>query len=406
MSFRSAIVKYVLAALLIGCLFAGGLAMFAPWSFWPFGMRPGQSDEGIKAETAESARPAVVELSDGQIKAIKTGQVETRRFQRVSRAVGSIDFNQDLSVQVSSQYAGKIVKISAALGDRVERGQVLYSIESPDLLTAEATLLQTSGVIDLTTRNLGRLRGAQQIGGSAQKDLDQAVSDQQTAEGNFKSARIALAVFGKTNAEIDQIVSSRKLDSMLSVLSPISGTVTARNGAPGLFVQPGNSPAPLTVTDVSTMWMNSFVDESEVPLIGIGQAVSARVQAYADRQFDGKVTMLGSSVDPATHRLLVRCQIDDPDHFLRPGMFASFVIKTAAPINSPGIAQNSVVREGDGSLTAWVAIDPRHFEQRTVKVGIQQDGLVQVLDGLRPGETIAVDGAIFLSNVLSSGSTD
>jgi hypothetical protein len=90
--------------------------------------------------------------------------------------------------------------------------------------------------------------------GIAQKDLEQAVSDQQSAEGALKAARDAVRVFGKTEAEIDRYVATRKIDPLLVVPCPITGEITARNAAPGLFVQPGNPPAPYTVADISTMW--------------------------------------------------------------------------------------------------------------------------------------------------------
>jgi membrane fusion protein, heavy metal efflux system len=100
---------------------------------------------------------------------------------------------------------------------------------------------------------------------------------------------------------------------------------------------------------------------------------------------------------------LVRSQIDDPQHLLRSGMFASFVIHVGDPMHSLAVPVNGVVREGDGTMTVWVTSDRRHFMKRTVKIGLQQDGSDQVLEGLEPGETVVTDGAVFLSNVLLLG---
>src|SRR5580692_6564964 len=99
---------------------------------------------------------------------------------------------------------------------------------------------------------------------------------------NHKAARNAVRIFGKDEKEIDRIVADRRVDSSLIVPCPITGLVTARNAAPGLFIQPGTAPAPFSVADISTMWMNSFLVESEIPAVALGQEVEAKVLAYPD----------------------------------------------------------------------------------------------------------------------------
>jgi cobalt-zinc-cadmium efflux system membrane fusion protein len=84
-------------------------------------------------------------------------------------------------------------------------------------------------------------------------------------------------------------------------------------------------------------------------------------------------------------------------------MYASFVIRVGDPVRSVAVPVNGVVREGDGTMTVWVTSDSRHFVQRTVKIGLQQDGWDQILEGLQPGETVVTDGAVFLSNVILLG---
>jgi membrane fusion protein, heavy metal efflux system len=346
-----------------------------------------------------------VKLSEKQLAAVKVAPVGYRDFQIEKTATGSIDFNQDMSVQVFTPYQGRIIALFAKIGDEVKAGQTLFTIDSPDLLQAESTLIQTAGVLQLTTRVLTRAQKLVKTGGGAEKDLEQAISDQQTAEGNLKAARDAVRIFGKDDKEIDRIVADRRVDSTLIVPCPITGTVTARNAAPGLFVQPGTVPAPYTVADISTMWMNSYIVESEIPSIALGQQVEAKMLAYPDRIFEGKVTTLGASVDPSTHRLLVRSEIRDPEHLLRPGMFARFVIRTGKSFHSLAIPLSGIVREGDGTMSAWIMTDGSVFTRRTVRTGQQQNGYHQILDGVQAGEMAVTDGAIFLSNILVGGAT-
>jgi cobalt-zinc-cadmium efflux system membrane fusion protein len=187
------------------------------------------------------------------------------------------------------------------------------------------------------------------------------------------------------------------------VPSPISGRITARSAAPGLFVQPGSAPAPYSVADISTMWMLANVAESDVSSIHMGQEVKVSLLSYPDKVFEGRISTITSMVDPNSHRMLIRSDIDDPNHELRSGMFATFVIRTGDPVRSLAVPLSGLVREGDGTMTAWVTADRRRFTQRTVMIGSRKDGFRQILDGLKPDELIATDGAVFLSNMLAIG---
>ena len=340
----------------------------------------------------------VVQLEESQVTALKFDTVGRARFEPLQSAVGNIDFNENLLVQVFTPYQGRIISTFANVGDRVRKGQPLFTIDSPDLLTAESNLIAAAGVLVLQNANLKRLTETLRTGGGAQKDVDQTTSDQMTAEGNLKTARDAVRIFGKTDQEIDQIIKSRKADPVLVVPSPISGLVTQRTAAPGLFVQPGNTPAPFTVADTSTMWMLANVVESESPLLRVNQQVKATVAAYPDRAFDGVVTVLGATVDPNTRRVTLRSEIEDPEGLLRSGMFANFTIRIGEPFEAIAVPDDAVVREGDGSMSVWVTTDRRRIEKRIVKTGLQQNGMTQILDGLRPGEQIITNGAIFVSN--------
>ena len=381
------------AVLIAGLLCAGGLY---------FGARAGtepQEDIG----PGKVIDPDNVELAQSQTESVDVTTVSERTFPLQRDAVGNIDFNEDLSTQVFTPYQGRIVKLFARLGDNVSRGQILFTIESPDLIQADSTLIAAAGVLDLTTRALARAQELYKVQGIAEKDLQQAVSDQQTAEGALRAARNSVEVFGKSAAEIDRMIKTRTIDPYLVVPSPISGRVTARNAAPGLFVQPGNPPAPYSVADISHVWMNASVTESDMPVVQKGQKIEVSILAFPGRVFDGEISTVGATVDPQLHRGMVRAEIEDPKHELLPGMFASFIIATGAPEKAAAVPLDGVIRQGDGTMTVWVTTDHRHFRKRAVKIGLQHDGYDQILEGVRPGEQVVVKGAIFLDNFASGG---
>ncbi len=360
--------------------------------------------EGAGPPSGAARDPDSVDLSDSQLASVKVEPVAEREFPTEKQAVGNIGFNEESAVQVFTPYPGRIIALLAKVGDGVTKGQTLFTIASPDLLQAESTLISAAGVLEFTTRNLARLKELYTTRAVSQKELEQATSDHQTAEGALRAARDSVRLFGKTEAEIDRIISQRMADPTLVVPSPITGQVTARNAAPGLYVQPGNAPAPYTVADIETMWMLANVAETDSPAFRLGQEVKVKVGAFPNREFDGRITTIGAMVDPATRRVLVRSEVRNPQHELRSGMFANFVIRTGDPVRSIAVPLNGVVREGDGTMTVWVTADRRRFTRRPVKIGLQHEGYRQVLEGLQAGELVATEGALFLSNALTTAS--
>ena len=218
-------------------------------------------------------------------------------------------------------------------------------------------------MLELTTRNLARLKELYETRAISQKDLEQAVSDQQTAEGALRAARDAVRMFGKTDAEIDRIIADAPWPTRFSWCR-----VPSRAGSPpamprpGLLVQPGNAPAPYTVADISTMWMLANVAESDSPAFQCrpgGQGQSHGLSGPDFRRTRSPPSHRRSI--PNTRRVLVRSEIEDPQHELRSGMFANFVIRIGEPVRSPAIPLDGVVREGDGTMTAWVTADRRRL---------------------------------------------
>jgi len=389
-------------------MFAAAVALAAVMALVESGRSRGQATntntpENSAAKSSKAQPATTLELTPTQLSSIKVEPIGTYRFPVDKEAVGNIDYDGDLSVQVFPTYQGTIIATLVQLGAEVRIDQPLYTIKSPDLIQAESTLIGAAATFELTNRELARVRG---LAGIAEREREQAISDQQTAEGALKAARDAVRVFGKTDAEIDQMIASRRIDPALMVRSPIPGKITSKNAQPGWLVQPGNLPAPYSVSDVTLKWMLANVAESEIPLFHLGEPVQVRVVSYPDREFLGRVAKIYEGVDPGTHRGTIRSEIADPKDELHPGMLANFVIRVKAPIDATAIPAAGVVREADGTMTVWVTADRRRFVQKDVKVGLRKDGWVEILEGLHPGELAVTDGAVFLSNMLEAPPSD
>lgn len=356
--------------------------------------------QGIIVAHASSAANTLV-ISEQQSKSVKIHIASLHSFSARNETVGYIDFNQDKLVQVLPPWQGRITEVAAKAGDDVKKGQLLFVIDSPDLLQAESNLISNDSALQLTNQALSRAKKLIDIQANTQRDLEQAISDQRTAEGNFQAARNAVRIFGKSESDIDQILQNRKPEGVLRITSPFNGRVTARNASVGLLVQPSSSLAPFTIADISSMWMIATVAEYDLPQLQIGQAVKVSISAYPNRQYAGSITNIASAIDPSTHRIAVRSIISNLNHELIPQMLATFVITTGRAVNSVAIPPNGIVREGDGNISVFVTNDGHHFERRQVHTGITKEGLVQVLNGLSAGEKVATDGALFLSKAMA-----
>jgi cobalt-zinc-cadmium efflux system membrane fusion protein len=358
-------------------------------------------------DSAKSAKPnESVELSGTQLRSVSVRAVSEHEFTPEQDAVGNIDFDQDMAVQVSPPYQGRIVRLLAKMGDKVSKGQLLFTIDSPDLVQAESTLISAAGVLKLTTKTLERAQRLYAIQGIALKDYEQAVSDQQAADGAYKAARDAVRIFGKSESEIDRVVAQRRVDAQMPVPSPIAGVVTARNAAPGTLVQPGGTPAPYAVANLANKWLIADVPEANVPALHLGQEVDVSVLAFPGRNYHGRITNIAESVDPNTHRVTVRSEVADSNNELRAQMFATFTMHLGKAVNALAVPVDAVVREGDGTMSVWVTSDERLFTRRTVNIGQQQNGLDEIRNGLKSGERIAATGALFISNASIQGGAD
>ncbi|WP_083685376.1 efflux RND transporter periplasmic adaptor subunit [Massilia putida] len=345
--------------------------------------------------------PDTVVLEDQQLKNVQVATVQSVQFVPTVETLGYIDFDQDRSVPVFPTVTGHIRSINVQSGDVVRKGQILYTLDSPDFVTAQSNLIASAGTLKLTSAALERARRMLEIQANAQKDVEQAQADHQNAESAYRSAQGTLRVFGLSDADIARILERHQVDTELPVRSSMNGRVTARNAAPGVLVQPGTGPAPLTITDATIKWMIASPGETDLAHLQVGQAVLVKVQAYPDRTFGGRITNIGAAFDPNTHRVAVRSEVRDPENLLRPQMMASFRIETGPPSVALAVPADAVVRESDGTMTLFVTPDGRSFIRRTVDIGYQRDNMIAIVSGIRSGEQVATRGALFLSNALA-----
>ena len=257
---------------------------------------------------------------------------------------------------------------------RKELGSVAFA-EDPAIVQAESTLLGAAATLKLTRKELQRARLLYGTQGVSARELEQATSDEQTAAAALAAARVALHALGQSDGQIDRAIATGRIDA---------------------------PPA----ARARTQWVEANVFESDIALIHPGESVRVAVTAYPNKVFTGRIYRIYATVDPNLHRQTVRCEVADPTHELRPGMLATVTIELHPPLEALAIPVDGVVREGDGTMTAWVTSDRRHFTQQVIKTGLREDGEVQILAGLQPNELVVTQGAIYLDNVINAAPSD
>jgi len=371
--------------------------------------------------TATTDAPAETEATsfkptDRQWATLKIQTVQDQIFQPAAETDGKIAIDDDLVTPVFSPYSGRVTRLLARAGDLVQRGDPLFAIQATelaqaqnDLIAATAGLKTAKAQLNLAETNEKRQHALYLAQGAALKDWQQSQLDLATAQGGNSSASIALAavrsrlrILGKTDVDIAAIEATPDLltlDADTIVRAPIGGTVVQRQIGLGqniVSASAGASSPVFMIGDLSKVWMVANAREDDAPYLHKGDPVEIHVLAFPTRVFKGRLNYLAASIDPATHRLPVRAEVENPNGELKPEMFASFRIITGADTAGPAVPQDAVVYEGD-TAHVWVADDQaKTLAIQPIKPGRTRDGFIEVLSGLKAGQKIVTAGAVFI----------
>jgi cobalt-zinc-cadmium efflux system membrane fusion protein len=344
---------------------------------------------------------------------ITWGTVTARKFAGLVTADATVATDDDAATQVFSPFTGQILDIAVRTGDHVEKGATLMTVAASEAVQAQSDLVSAVGAqraAEATAHNADETERRQhalyQDGSAALKDWQQSQVDQtaarsalQAADAALTAARAKLRILGFVDRQISALEVSRKSGSppAAAVLAPLSGTVLQRLVGPGQFIQAGSSTPAFSIGNSNTLWLVGNIREEDAPQMRVGEPVEVTVAALPGHLFTAKLTWVAQGIDPATHRLAVRAEIRNPGDMLKPAMFATMRVHTGGDRVSPAVPEIAVIHEGDQSHV-WVSGGGESMALRTIQPGRLQDGVLEVLKGLRPGEKVALSGGIFLDS--------
>ncbi|MFN2377342.1 MAG: efflux RND transporter periplasmic adaptor subunit, partial [Candidatus Binatia bacterium] len=293
-------------------------------------------------------------------------------LRREVRVAGFVEEAEPLIRDINLRVSGWIRRLYAHTeGLHVAKGDPLFDLYSPEIQVAVEELIA--------------LRKRREAPGGRDASLDSLQA----------ATRRKLALFDIDEAEIARLSRLDRAPDSIVFRSPISGDVTEKPVVDGSAVSAGEKV--LRIVDHSTVWIDARVHEQDIALVSIGQRIEARLTAQADKVYAGEVVFIHPHLDETTRTASVRLAVPNPNGLLRPGMFATVVLRAELAPSAVLVPREAVIDTGDRKVAFVVGSDPGHFEPRHVTTGwIAEGGNVQILEGLEAGEEVVVSGQFLL----------
>jgi Cu(I)/Ag(I) efflux system membrane fusion protein/cobalt-zinc-cadmium efflux system membrane fusion protein len=339
----------------------------------PMGMDlvPEYEEEGGEKEPTSNIR---IDPVTRQNMGIRLGRVERTNLSKTIRTFGTITYDETGVYSVNTKFNGWIEELHVDfLGERVEKGQPLFDIYSPDLLTAQQEYL--IAIQQQKGRNKNTLAGNDRL---------------------LEASRTRLAYWDLTDEQIARLETDGNIQKTITIFSPASGVVTMKKAFKGHYVKAGEHQ--YEIADLSTVWVDVDIYEYELPWIHKGMAAEMELAYIPGKRYSGEVLFIYPFLDPKTRTARLRLSFPNPDDKLKPGMYANVYLQSSLPEKRLVIPQEAVIDSGVRKRV-FVSHGKGKFEAREVTIGIEgNDYMFEVIEGLSEGEEIVVSGQFMLDS--------
>lgn len=325
---------------------------------------------------------------------------------------GQLMPNEDRTARLGASAEGRVLAVHVRPGDRVTRGQVLVTLQSPAASAAQAEIARARAEVSsrraqATYAKAARDRAQRLLDLKAmpRQDYERAIADDELAQAAFRQAEAELVRAVTTAEQLGAGVDPASASGEIALRAPLAGVVLARTAVPGAVVAAG---APLVVvTDVSSLWLTINAPEKLAPLFQRGRALRFAVSAFPADTFTARIDAVGAGLEPDTRTLLVRAVTGSASGRLKPEMLASVVVEGASNVRAV-LVPDDAVQTLNGKSVVFIAMPDAaggaHVMAREVVVGSRSQGRAAVIRGLAPGDTVVTEGAIAVKAQLQKGS--
>ena len=348
----------------------------------------GDSHEPKVAQAAKQS-PKQLTATEENLKYIKVEEVRRTSGGSTIALNGRVTFDESRTAQIGSPVEGRVIRVLAKPGDRVQHGQTLLVIHSPNFTLAESAEQKARSALRVAEKNFARAQRLFAEGAASQREVTEAEDVLAQARAEYERASADLATLGG---------SQERPSPEFMLRSPINGVVIARTTAAsiGAEVQPGSGML-FIVADLSKVWVLADLPEREMQGVHPSLPVEVEAQAYPGVRFPGTVEYVSELLDQSTRTAKLRCLIPNSRLRLKPEMFVDVTLHR--PQVDLLIPTSAVVTKGD-QFFVYVEDDkkPRTYTPREVTLGPELGRMVPVVKGLKGGERIVVEGAILLDS--------
>jgi cobalt-zinc-cadmium efflux system membrane fusion protein len=342
--------------------------------------------------------PSRVRLAPEVLKAagVKTAAAVTDVLPGTVELTGEIAADPDRSARLAARVAGRIVNVRFKEGERVQAGQVVATLESPELARARASLLSAEARARSARLNARRLSNLEAKALASGQELSAAQAEAEALEAEAAAARQTLAAFGPGAGQAQGAV------ARLTVRAPFSGFVLARDAVQGQTVAADHVIA--VIGDLDHAYLLGRLFEKDLARVKVGARVEVRLNAYPAELFDGTIETIGKQLDPAARTVIARVLVKNHGDLLKVGLFGTARVTTGDQ-GGPRrlvVPLTAVTKLADRDVLFVLQADG-DFDVHPVTLGRSASGRVEILSGLREGERVVVEGVFSLKSTLLKG---
>jgi len=378
-----------------GWLAQRGMLFSKPQS-QPISVSPVSAATPLPAASAEPQELAItVPVESMDRMHLRFAKVTSGTVNTEIRVPGTVQPNAYREVHVTPIAGGVVTQVSVELGQSVKRGQPIAQVLSRDLSEAQTAFVGFEAELDVEHRKLERTQELVRIGAASREELERVEADHRVHAAHVQEARQKLILLGMDVGQIELLNTGQTPSAYISVPSPIDGIVTARSVNLGQVVGVGQDL--LTVTDLSSVWIEGNVLEDDFGVVHAGSDATITTPAYPGRIYRGVADYIEPRVDPQTRTAKVRVTIQNQGLALRMGMYVDLRF-TNAQVGKMAIVPKAAIQAVASGSVVYLPVEVKEgrFLQRAVRIGGETGGGFGVLEGLMQGETVVTEGSVLL----------
>lgn len=338
-----------------------------------------------KKNTAIVHKSESIEFRESQMKNMTLGKVYRVPYAEEIHAVGQVSFDENNVVRIFPIVSGTVEEVKVSLGDYVKRGQQLTTILSTDISGFQRDYHVAKENLQVEEKNLSRAEQLYKSDMMSEKDYSEAKKEYSNSLSEFNEKKQILDLYGS---------SSEKPDATYRVIAPRPGYIVQRDINAGMQIRTDNNAAIFVISDLKTVWVLINVHESDMAGVHEGDKVEVTAVTYPDKIFSGIVNRMGTTLDPASRVVRLRCELDNTEGLLKPEMFITATITSQTKEKVLAVSEKATVLENN-RYYVMRQTGPRKFEKVQITIGKKFNNLCEVSEGLSEGEVIIENGSLF-----------